>query len=93
MIFLKVKWLHQNPTDPVVLFSELDPDRYEVRKVEVFADGRKGYASAEESFGGTILGELPIPPSEEIAQDCQFEVMKTTALEFESIWIEATSKR
>jgi hypothetical protein len=41
---------------PVVLYSELDDNRFEVRKVEVFRDGRLGYADAVRSSGGTGLG-------------------------------------
>lgn len=42
--YLKVRWFHENSDEPVVLMSELDASRYEVRKVEIFADGRIGYA-------------------------------------------------
>jgi len=40
MQYLKVRWIHPSQEDPVVLLSELDSDRYEVRKIEIFADGR-----------------------------------------------------
>ncbi len=44
MKYIKVKWLHSHPDEPVLLYSELDKDRWETRKVEVFADGRIGFA-------------------------------------------------
>lgn len=90
MKYLKVKWLHQDANEPMLLISELDDQRYEVRKVEVFADGRKGVASSAGSFGGTDLGELAVPSDEEIAQDCQSVIEPTTAAEFETVWRNAT---
>jgi len=38
--YLKVRWLHDDPAYPVLLLSELDERRYEVRKAEIYADGR-----------------------------------------------------
>jgi hypothetical protein len=34
MKYLKVKWIHPFPSEPIVLMSELDDERYEIRKVE-----------------------------------------------------------
>ena len=44
MNYVRVRWLHENPEAPVLAVSELDDHRWERRKVEVFADGSKGYA-------------------------------------------------
>lgn len=46
MQYIKVKWVHPPNEYPVMLYSELDDRRYEIRKVEVFADGRMQYACA-----------------------------------------------
>ena len=92
MNYLRVRWVHQYPNEPVLLLSELDTERYEVRKIEVFADGRKGFASSNKSFGGTVLGERPIPPPDEIALDRQFVVESTDANDFEAAWSEATKR-
>jgi hypothetical protein len=35
MTHIVVTWHHQHPDEPVELFSELDDERFEVRKVEV----------------------------------------------------------
>jgi len=74
MTYLKCKWNHKDPDDP---------------KVEVFRDGRMGFADAEQEFGGSGLGLVPMPPLAEIAADPQFEPVEITGLEFESIWSEA----
>jgi hypothetical protein len=71
MEYIKVKWLHSHPDEPVLLYSELDDNRWETRKVEVFADGSIGFASATEdtSSTNTKLSIVPIPTVEEIASD------------------------
>lgn len=91
MEYLKVGWLHEHPNEPVVLMSELDEDRYEVRKVEVFADGRMGFASTDQSSGETILSKTAIPLPEEIASDPQFVVEVFDAERFEEVWLSAIS--
>jgi hypothetical protein len=86
MNYLKVRWLHAHAADPVLLFSELDVDRYESRKIEVFADGRMGFAGEEGARAGTILGEQPVPPVSEIVADPQFVVEPVDEREFEAAW-------
>ena len=86
MQYIRVQWIHDHPDEPVCLISELDEQRWEVRKVEVFFDGAKGYASSESEFGGTRLGVLPVPPINQIAEDPQFLPVEITADEFEAIW-------
>jgi hypothetical protein len=93
MNYLKVRWIHQCPSDPTLLLSELDSDRYEVRKVEVFSDGRMGFASAEQSSEDTVLSEGPIPTELEIATDTQFVVLEAGREEFEHAWIAAISHK
>ncbi len=51
--YIKVRWLHTSPDDPVLLYSELDAERWEQRKVDIFADGRTGFADAAEQSGDT----------------------------------------
>jgi hypothetical protein len=43
----------------VILRSELDDERYEVRKVEIFSDGRMGFASEREASVETMLVRRP----------------------------------
>jgi hypothetical protein len=38
--YLKLIWHHEFIDEPTWLYSELDENRYEVRKVEVFKDGQ-----------------------------------------------------
>jgi len=89
MQYLKVKWVHNLDGEPVFLYSELTDDRSELRKVEVFACGKFGYAYDGKSKGTTGLSETAIPSAEEIAKDPQFEPEIITKFEFEEIFKQA----
>lgn len=90
--YIRVRWRHSSPDDPVDLWSELDADREEVRKVEIWPDGRVGYASNAGEVAGTRLGELPVPPLSEINLDPQFQAEAITKAHFETRWIDAIGK-
>lgn len=89
MKYLSVSWNHDDADDPVLLYSELDDERYETRKVEIRRDGRMTYAGPGVEVGDTWLGEVPVPALEEIAQDPQFTPKYITAEEFEAVWLRA----
>ncbi|MDH0866883.1 hypothetical protein [Mitsuaria sp. GD03876] len=88
---LKVGWHHEDAAYPVLYFCELDEERYEVRKVEVFADGRMAYAQEGEEVGGSWLGEAPAPSAAEIDADPEFQVLGFSAREFERAWSAAVA--
>jgi hypothetical protein len=86
MTYLRVGWKHSHTEEPVILYSELDDNRFEVRKVEVFRNGRHGYASADGASSGTMLGVIAVPDPSEIANDPQFEPVEITREELEAAW-------
>jgi hypothetical protein len=86
MSYLLVKWNHEHPDEPVVLYSELDERRTERRKIDIFPDRRWGYADEQEEVGGTILGEAPTPSIEQINADPQFDAKEIEEAEFEKLW-------
>ena len=86
MTYAIVRWRHSFEDEPIWIYSELDEIRMESRKVELFADGRCGYADKDEAFGGTELAYVPYPDLKEIAADPQFEPRQSTAEEFEEVW-------
>ena len=90
MDYIKVKWNHSFPDEPVWLYSEIDNERWEVRKVEVFSDGRMGFANKNRSSDTTELGEEPLPELADIAADPQFEPLGITQSEFDAVWLSAT---
>ncbi|MFL6073300.1 MAG: DUF6881 domain-containing protein [Mycobacteriales bacterium] len=91
MWYLKVHWHHDFADEPVVLYSEVGDDGYEVRKVDVFRDGRLGYADKSRSTGDTVLGEKPILGVDEIAAQDEFSPSVIEAHEFEHVWRRAVT--
>lgn len=90
MNYYKIKWNHSFPDEPIWLYSEIDDARWEVRKVEIFADGKIGFADQTRNSGNTRLGEEPLPEMANIAADPQFEPMQIPASEFEVVWQSST---
>jgi hypothetical protein len=86
MTYLKVRWIHKSPDDPVLLYSELDDKRREIRKVEIVPDHSIGFASANSKAKDTRLGEVPVPTIEEIAANPEFEPKEISLADFELIW-------
>lgn len=91
--YIRVAWQHQEASEPIMLYSELDGERRELRKVEVFRDGRMGYACRAFERGGSRLAKMAMPPLAEIAGDPQFEPHEITAREFEAAWQMAVRTR
>jgi hypothetical protein len=85
MDYIKVIWKHDLKEEPILLYSELDSNRWEVRKVEVFRDGSYGYAGDGQEHRAR-LGVVPVPSLAEIAQGPEFEPCQIRKEEFEAIW-------
>ena len=79
------------PQEPVELYSEIDSEGWELRKVEVFKDGSMSFASAERATGSSGLSETSIPSIDDIALDPQFRAVEIPADTFEAIWLKATA--
>ena len=92
MRYVKVRWVHAFQGEPVVLYSELTDDMWEVRKVEVYADGRADLADSERESGNTRLGTEPYAELVEIAADPQFEPAIISIDEFETVWKQAIAR-
>jgi len=86
MNYICIKWKHSVPSDPVIFYLELDEQRFEVRRVEIYADGRYGFASKTESIGGAGLGELRTQSLNAINADPVFEASEITRQQFEQEW-------
>jgi hypothetical protein len=91
MNYLRVRWPHQFPDEPVWLCSELDEGRWETRKVYVFPDGSKTFASRVAHNDRTFLSELPLPALESIGADPQFIAEEIASEEFEAVWADRGS--
>jgi hypothetical protein len=93
MQYIKVKWVHSHPDEPEWLYSELDDERWERRKVEVYADTTCSFANSDQATGTSKLSVEPIPTLEEIASDPQFIPQEITSQEFEDVWAKCHDSR
>jgi hypothetical protein len=87
MKYIKVKWIHNYENEPIWLYSELDDNSWETRKVEIFPDGTAGFASQNECVGTTRLAITPLPSLMEIALDPQFYPVIISHQDFEDVWM------
>ncbi|RFS21192.1 hypothetical protein DVR12_17820 [Chitinophaga silvatica] len=86
MKYIKVTWIHDVEDDPILFYSEIDSERYEVRKIEIYIDESFGLASQNFEFGGAALGEMPVPSLDEIAENTEFLPFEILKEEFEEAW-------
>lgn len=85
--YFACRWHHSSEDQPVELYGELDEGRWELRKIEVYRDGRAVVLGPEDiEPGARTLAEGPIPPLEQIDADPQFEPREITREEFEAVW-------
>ena len=84
--FIRVTWIHDSADYPVLLLSEIDAARWERRKIELYRDGRVGFADKDRSTGTTRLAIEPMPPIEEIASYPEFEPEEISEAEFRDLW-------
>lgn len=88
MRYIDVEWIHGFPDEPTRLVSELDDEGFEVRKIEVYMDGRVAFASRFEARSqGTEVSYVVVPPLSEINQDPQFRGRSLSREEFEALWV------
>jgi hypothetical protein len=86
MQYIKVKWIHNFPNEPVLLLSELDDGRMEIRKIEIYRDGFVAFADRSDEIGETRISTEAIPTIEEIASDAKFLPEAISAQVFEHYW-------
>lgn len=86
MKYIKVEWEHDDDEDPILIFSEIDDALWEHRKVEVFRDGRQGFADKSEERGGSMLGQKQWPDLNVLGAEPEFNITELDAQEFERIW-------
>ena len=87
MKYFFARWLHDFMDEPTSFYSEIDEHRYEVRKIEIYRDGRFGIATQEFQYGETELGDQAIPSLAEINEDPKFEAHEISREEFEQEWL------
>ena len=86
MTHIKVKWRHSLLSEPVLIYMEIDSNRWEKRKIEIYPDGQMDYADGSVSSGNTRLAIEPIPTLKEIGTDPEFDPANIPTREFERVW-------
>lgn len=86
MKYIRLKWNHTNPDEPVRIFSELDADDKEIRKIECFRNGFCDIATASGSSGTAALMTLPLPDLRVLARDPEFTPVEISKDQFEEVW-------
>lgn len=93
MDYIHVAWMHDYVEEPVELWSELDEGGNEVRRIQLFRDGRIEWV---DESGGTDeggLGEVPIDLDEIRQQADQFLLKVIDRPSFEQRWDSAAGRR
>ena len=90
MQYLKVSWHHNLDSEPYEIWSELDSNRYEVRKIELYEDGHVGIASTNYNTVDCRLSTEPLPLLADINSDSQFIGCVVSSSRFEDLWSHAT---
>jgi hypothetical protein len=92
MQYLKVSWHHSLPDGPVVLYSEIDEQRWERRKVYLFREGPPGIAGLGRSTRSVFLATERLPSLSEIVADREFTPVEISREEFEAVWATASKE-
>jgi hypothetical protein len=72
MEYIYVEWKHSLTDEPIILISEIDENRFETRKIELYSDGKVGFAYEDVEVMNAKLSTEPVPSIEEIATETEF---------------------
>jgi hypothetical protein len=61
MEWIKIDWINTYEDEPYVIFMELTDDRQNTRKIELYKNGKIGYAIGEIEINGVRLNEEKFP--------------------------------
>ena len=84
--FIRVRRLEPRPEAPAEIWIVLDRHRSEESRVEIWPDGRIGFASDELEVGGTKLRRGPFPRPEAFAGHPDLQVEAVSTREFHRFW-------
>ncbi len=81
--YIEVLWKHSDASFPIRIFSELDVERYESRKVEVYADGAKVTSGDDIP---AFLSDQPVPSLDEMNASGELVAKLISEQDFEEVW-------
>ena len=82
MEYVKYYWKYIEEETPVLIFAELDEERYSVREVDVFSDRHMERFGENEEY----VSEEPYPSNKEIDEMGEFKIFSISKEEFEDVW-------
>lgn len=86
MNYIKCFWKHNHLDEPIIILSEIDTKRTELRKIEIFKDGFVSFADHQTNSKKSILYEIDFPPIDEINANPEFMAILVSKSEFEKYW-------
>ena len=89
----RVEWHHNFDEEPLIIYSEIDANGFEIRKVKQFRDGTSTFADESTTTGTTWLSEVAVPSLNEIAEQSEFKAEPIEASTFEAVWRSAHEER
>ena len=83
MLYYKTIWNHRNDYDPIIMYSEIDAEGFETKRLDIYHDGHVAYFDTRTPLE---LGEAPYPSDFDVinATD-EFDVSEISAIDFENI--------
>ena len=83
MLYYKTIWNHRNDCDPIIMYSEIDEERYETKRLDIYYNGHVAYFDNRTPLE---LGEAPYPSDfDAINATGQFDVSEISVIDFENI--------
>jgi hypothetical protein len=93
LMYLMVRWHHDGGEDPIVLYHEIAEGQREVRRIELFEDGRLQRSDKVEPDALTSLSLEPLPSLDEIREQPEFSAVEIGREAFEEVWNRAGEGR
>lgn len=87
--YLKIDWKNGAPADPATYFCEIDDEGWELRRVEIFQNGKMAYADRQLAVGCEGLGLAQVPSLSKIRQDPEIEAWEISENDFDFMWEKA----
>lgn len=89
MRHIKVEWNHNFSNEPSIYYHEIGEDNWEVRRVQVYKDGRREWADEDHETSTAGLAEIPISSITDINSQSEFDAREISSNEFETEWTRA----
>ncbi len=82
MFYYKTIWYHKNEYDPIIMYSEIDKQRFETKRLEIFRTGEVAFFDSRTPLE---LSETPFPTNfDEINSTNEFFVSEISLEDFEN---------